>query len=116
MAKIKLAIVTPAAVSVPVANTAVPLSAVALLATNISVQWHPSNVGNIFLGDATAAVDRGILLNSSTPAVGIDADDTAADEDMIYFDLNKIYINAPNAGDKVLLSYMIVDSVDYNAG
>lgn len=45
----------------------------------------------------------------------LSADDSEADEDDVVWDLNKIFVDADNGGDKVYLSYYTLDSVKYNS-
>ena len=115
MAKITMAITSIADRAVAVAGTRVQLSLTALLVTNITIQWAPTNAGNLYIGDSLVTATRGLILNAANPVANISVDDTEADEDKIYINLMDIWIDAANAGDKVKLSYLVVSAKDYNS-
>ena len=115
MAKITCLVVPVADKAVTTAGTRVALTATETLVRQVVVQWHPSNTGNVYIGDVTVAAGVGLILNASNPSVSFAADDTMADEDAVYFDLAKIYIDSANNGDKVKILYMSLEAISYNS-
>jgi hypothetical protein len=113
MGQIELGFKMLTQVAVAVPGTAVPLSAVPLLVTNASIQWHPSNGGQVYLGESDVTSAKCMVLSTGTPVCVLEADDTVSDEDKVYFDLNKIYIDSAVAGDKVCVAYSTVIANKY---
>lgn len=115
MARIELGIVSPAVVTVATAGTRVPLSATSLLVRNFVVLWNDGNTGAVYIGDSTVDATHCIKLNGSCPSYGFTAEDSVADEDNVFIDLNKVYIDAANNGDFVYLSYTELIDKAYNS-
>jgi hypothetical protein len=115
MAKIKMALVSLAPVTVAVAGTRIALSATPLEVIQVVIQWEPNNAGSMYIGDSTVASTKGIVLNSSNPSVTLTAEDTLADEDRCVIDLAELYVDAANNGDKVNLAYVAVTEKSYNS-
>lgn len=115
MSRVKLALKTLTEVSVVTAGTPVPLSATSLLVLNASVQFADTNTGDIYVGESDVAINKCLVLNGSTPSLNLEAEDTAADEDAVVFDLADIYIDAANSGDKVRVAYTLLEAIAYNS-
>lgn len=115
MAKIELAFKTPGTVAVVTPGTPVPLSVAELFVASFVVQWAPTNAGNIYIGEADVDSDKCLLLSADSATMGFGAEDSMADEDRIGIDLSKVYIDAPDAGSKVYLSYTVMLDKSYNS-
>lgn len=115
MARIELGLKVMSQVTVVASGTPVPLSAVPLLVSSAIVQWSGGNVGDVYIGEFDVTGTKCIVLNSSTPSMKLDAEDTVSDEDNVVFDLNKIYVDAANNGEKVNLAYVEVIDKAYNS-
>ena len=86
MAKIVLALKTLAQVSVAAAGTRQRVSAATLPVRQAVIQWHPSNTGNIYIGESDVDANKCIVLNASNPSVTLEAEDTVSDEDNVFFE------------------------------
>ena len=113
MAKITMGITTVADKTVATAGTRERLVAASTLVNNVTIQWHPSNTGVIYLGDASVASGRGLILNAANPVANISVDDSEGDEDQTVIDLYDIYVDAATNGDKVKISYVAVTAKVY---
>lgn len=81
--------------------------------TNVTIQWHPSNAGNVYIGDENVAAGRGLILNAANPVINLSVDETEADEDIAQIDLTDIWVDAANSADKVKIAYVTQASVKY---
>lgn len=115
MARITLAPVTVADKAVTSAGTRVALAATSTLVRQVVIQWHPSNVGNVYIGDSSVDSTHGLILNSSNPSISFSAEDSVADEDNCFFDLSTIYIDSVNSADAVKMLYFTVSDKSYNS-
>ena len=106
MAEIKIGFKTLAAQVVASAGTPQPISAVPLLVRQAIIQYDPANAGDVYIGESDVAAAKCLVLNASNPGIALSAEDSMADEDNIYFDLNTIYIDAATTGDKVNVAYI----------
>lgn len=113
MAKIVMGVVTVADKAVTAAGTRERLVAASLEVKNVTLQWHPSNVGNVYIGDASVAAGRGLILNASNPVAVLSVDEAEGDEDNIFIDLTDLWVDAANSGDKVKISYLGIVSKTY---
>jgi hypothetical protein len=113
MAKIVMGITTVADKTVATAGTRERLVAASTEVKNVTIQWHPSNAGNIYIGDVNVTATRGIILNASNPTAIISVDESESDEDNILIDLYDIYVDAATNGDKVKISYLATVSKTY---
>lgn len=95
-------------------TTAVPLANTSVLVPYFVVQALPGNVGQVYVGDAGVQSDFGLELQPGQ-ILKISADDTLADEDNILVDIAQFYVDADNAGDKVNILALVLDSVNYNS-
>lgn len=101
-------------VVVATAGTPVPLSAVPFLVYSVTIQWVPNNAGAVYVGESDVTQGKCIELTSGTPSLNLTVDDTMGDEDFSYIDLNQIYVDAQNNGDKVNVAYLELVDVNYN--
>lgn len=115
MAIIELGLKTLPKVVVAAAGTAVPLSATPLLVMQATIQFNGLNAGDIYVGEADVTVNKCLVLSASTPALALEGDDTASDEDKVVFDLNKVYVDAAVSGDSVFVAYTEFNGMSYNS-
>lgn len=115
MAKIELSLKTLADVAVVTPGTPVPLSAVPFVVMQASIQWNPNNAGDVYIGESDVTATKGLVLNSGTPVLDMEAEDSAADEDSVGIDLNKIFIDAATGGDSVKIAYTEFTTIAYNS-
>lgn len=78
------------------------------------MQALPGNVGPIYLGDAGVQSDFGLEIQPGQ-SVKVSAEDSLADEDRVLVDIAQWYVDADNAGDKVNIMALVLDSVSYNS-
>lgn len=114
MAKVTLGMTTIADKAVTTAGTRVPLAATTLV-KHVIIQWHPSNTGNIYIGDVAVAAGQGLILSAANPVLNITVDESESDEDNVFIDLAGIYIDAATNGDKVKIACLGVTAKDYNS-
>lgn len=113
MAKMVMQMVSLPDVTLALAGTRQRLNVASLEVDNITIQWHPGNTGDIYIGDSSVAAGRGFLLSASNPILSITTDDTQADEDIVVMDLRDIWIDGSVNNDKVKLGYMVLASKTY---
>jgi hypothetical protein len=77
--------------------------------SNVLFMAHPSNGANIYLGASDVASNKCIPLGPDR-IVELNADDTDADEDISYLDLNEIFVLAGTGGQILILAE--IKSVD----
>lgn len=119
MARITLGFKTLATQAVAAAGTAQPLDggapATPNLVRQVVVQWNDGNTGDVYIGESDVAAGKCIVLNASNPTFSFQAEDTVADEDNCFVDMNSIYIDAANTGDTVRVAYMSLEDKAYNS-
>ena len=91
---------------VPTAGTAVQLIAISTLTGNMLIQAHPSNTGNIIVGDSTVifASGNGVIL---TPGQAASFEDLYPNTGSNYYDLSEFYIDAATNGDSAIVTRMV---------
>jgi len=114
MAKIELGFKTLPRVTVATAGVPVPLSAVPFFVLQCTVQFDGSNTGDAYIGESDVTPTKCLVLNGSTPVLSFEAEDTAADEDNVGIDLNKVYVDGSVNGTSVFVAYTAITSVSYN--
>lgn len=114
MAKVKVALTPVTDKAVATAGTRVQLSATSLMVAALVIQWHPSNNGDIYVGDVTVAAGKCLILNSSNPVLTLSPEQNLEDDDPVTIDLADIYIDAATSGDKVKLAYVQVTQKSFN--
>lgn len=113
MAKIVMGITTVADKTVAAAGTRERLVAASTEVKNVTIQWHPSNAGNVYIGDSSVAAGQGLILNASNPVAVIAVDESESDEDNVLIDLYDIWVDAATNGDKVKISFLATVSKTY---
>ena len=91
-------------VTVTTPGTAVPLSTSRIYTTAFAVRAKLTNNGNIFLGDSTVTSSTGMFLQP-----GETNEKTAQNVSrgvIQTFELSKIYIDAQNGGEGVIIEYL----------
>lgn len=112
MAKIKLSPRPLLQVTIATAGTPLPLANVPTEVPHFMVQALSTNVGNVYIGDMGVQSDFGLVLEPGQ-TMKITAEDTFADEDRIIVDVADWYVDAANAGDKVNVVAIVMESVSY---
>jgi hypothetical protein len=113
MAKLTLQLKVLSDVAVATAGVPVPLSGTSLLVRQAVIQYDGGNTGDIFVGESDVTQTKCLVLNSTSPSLALEAEDTVADEDNVFFDLADVYIDAANNGDKVKVAYVELASKEY---
>lgn len=95
------------------AGSPLALSASSRTATSVIIQADPDNVGNVYVGDVGVTGTNCFKLKPGA-ALEINADDSAADEDIVVVDLMDIFVDGSITGDKVNVVFCDEVSVEYN--
>lgn len=114
MAKIKVGLKAATKKAVAAAGTPERLIGASLEVKSAIILADPTNQGNVYLGESDVTGSKCVLLEPGK-ALEITPEDSLADEDGVVIDLNDIFIDAANNGDGVFISYLQVESVDYNS-
>lgn len=98
-----------ALVGVTTAGTAEPLSATPIFAEWFRVVAHPSNTGNMYVGDAdvSSALFAHRLDAGESADFSADSNAQAGAVQKHKFDLSKIFIDADTNGESVMLTYIV---------
>lgn len=73
-----------------------------------------SNGGAIYLADSAASIAAGNYITLGPgDSINYSLDDTAADEDRIFMDLQDLWFDGANTGDKLAVSYLVEEYVEY---
>lgn len=118
MSRIELGLKTLPTQTIAAGGTAQPLDGGAPGTPNLVrqfvVQYVGSNTNDIFIGESDVTSGKCLVLNASNPTLHFTAEDTAGDEDNIYIDLNKVYIDGVT-GEAVRVAYTSLEDKAYNS-
>lgn len=112
MAKIKLGLSSLAQVTLAAAGTAQALSGTSREVSEVLIQADATNTGNIYVGASDVDATHGVHLAPGV-SLKVSADNAYEDEDRVFVDLNEIYIDGSNTGDKVNILIMGITQLDY---
>ncbi len=112
MAQIKGLLTPLAQITVAAAGTPEQLSATELKVSQLVLQADPANGGNLYIGDINVAAAQCIVLEPGQ-GLALGTEDSFADEDNIYMDLQDLYVDAATNGDKLNVAYLNVATKVY---
>lgn len=80
----------------------------------VLIEAVASNIANIYFGDSAANIAAGNCYTLAPgDSVSMSLDDSAADEDRIFLDLQDLWFDGVNTGDKLIVNYLVEEYVEY---
>lgn len=89
--------------TVATAGTQLALVAAKTLVENLLITAPAANAGVVYIGDADVSSTTGLVIAAGAT---VNLADLVKAEGKVFFDLNKIYVDAATNGDKVTFLYL----------